>query len=166
MRKISYAGYRFPPDVIHQAIWLYLWTVPAMQGLLRQSANARLQLSIRSLTQRRCWPWWDTRTGAQLFWRALEPDRASGISQFRSDRFAIMRPFALAQPRLWVAQLLGGPSIGLLCRHDRPCDTSGLVCQGDGGNVEMPPTQKPGEPGALHLTAPHASHDRPSAMNE
>jgi putative transposase len=23
MRKISYAGYRFPPEVIHQAIWLY-----------------------------------------------------------------------------------------------------------------------------------------------
>ena len=24
MKKISYSGYRFPPDVIHQAIWLYL----------------------------------------------------------------------------------------------------------------------------------------------
>jgi len=24
VRKISYAGYRFPPEVIHQAIWLYL----------------------------------------------------------------------------------------------------------------------------------------------
>ena len=24
MRKISYAGYRFPPEVIHQAIWFYL----------------------------------------------------------------------------------------------------------------------------------------------
>jgi putative transposase len=24
MRKISYTGYRFPPEVIHQAIWLYL----------------------------------------------------------------------------------------------------------------------------------------------
>ncbi len=24
MTKISYAGYRFPPEVIHQAIWLYL----------------------------------------------------------------------------------------------------------------------------------------------
>ena len=24
MRKISYAGYRFPPEVIRQAIWLYL----------------------------------------------------------------------------------------------------------------------------------------------
>ena len=24
MQKISYAGYRFPPEVIQQAIWLYL----------------------------------------------------------------------------------------------------------------------------------------------
>jgi putative transposase len=24
MMKISYAGYRFPPEIIHRAIWLYL----------------------------------------------------------------------------------------------------------------------------------------------
>jgi putative transposase len=24
MEKISYAGYRSPPEIIHQAIWLYL----------------------------------------------------------------------------------------------------------------------------------------------
>ena len=24
MTKISYSGYRFPPEIIHQAIWLYL----------------------------------------------------------------------------------------------------------------------------------------------
>ena len=24
MKKISYAGYWFPPEIIHQAIWLYL----------------------------------------------------------------------------------------------------------------------------------------------
>ena len=24
MTKISYAGYRFPPDIIQQAIWLYV----------------------------------------------------------------------------------------------------------------------------------------------
>src|ERR1700686_4235221 len=100
----------------------------------------------------------EIRTGAQLSWRALEPDRASGISQFRSDRFAIMRPFALAQPKPIDAELSGGPSIGLLCRHDRPCDSSCLVCQGDGGDVEMPPVQKPGEPNAFHLTAPPTSH--------
>jgi putative transposase len=25
MKKINYKGYRFPPEIIHQAIWLYLW---------------------------------------------------------------------------------------------------------------------------------------------
>lgn len=24
MTKISYAGYRFPPEIIHHSIWLYL----------------------------------------------------------------------------------------------------------------------------------------------
>ena len=24
MKKISYSGYRFPPEIIQQAIWLYL----------------------------------------------------------------------------------------------------------------------------------------------
>ena len=24
MPKISYSGYRFPPEIIHQAVWLYL----------------------------------------------------------------------------------------------------------------------------------------------
>ena len=24
MKKISYGGYRSPPEIIHQAIWLYL----------------------------------------------------------------------------------------------------------------------------------------------
>jgi hypothetical protein len=26
MQKISYSGYRFPPEIIHQAVWLYLMT--------------------------------------------------------------------------------------------------------------------------------------------
>ena len=47
-RDPLYQRHRFPPEVISHAVWLYLWTVPAMQGFLRQSANARLQLSIRS----------------------------------------------------------------------------------------------------------------------
>ncbi|PHX98344.1 MAG: IS6 family transposase, partial [Rhodospirillaceae bacterium] len=24
MNKISYSGYRFPPEILHRAIWLYL----------------------------------------------------------------------------------------------------------------------------------------------
>ena len=162
----SFARRQFPPAIIRHAVWLYLWTVPAMQGHLRQfgqrSAAAIYSVfgatSLPTLMRYADW--------RPIIWRAWEPDRASGISQFRSDRFAIMRPFALAQPKPMDAGLSGGASIGLLCRHDRPCDTSCLVCQGDGGDVEMPPAQNPGEPSAFHLTAPHASHNRPSAMNE
>jgi hypothetical protein len=164
---ISFARHQFPPAIIRHAVWLYLLTVPAMQGLLRQFGQ-RSAAAIYSVFGATSLPtlmrYADC--GAQLSWRALEPDRASGISQFRSDRFAIMRPFALAQPKPIDAELSGGPSIGLLCRHDRPCDSSCLVGQGDGGDVEMPPAQKPGEPSVFHLTAPHTSHSRPSAMNE
>jgi hypothetical protein len=35
MTKISYAGYRFPSEIIQQAIWLYLWTVSAVQEVCR-----------------------------------------------------------------------------------------------------------------------------------
>ena len=35
-RDPLYQRHRFPPEVISHAVWLYLWTVPAMQGLLRQ----------------------------------------------------------------------------------------------------------------------------------
>ena len=33
MTKISYAGYRFPPEVIHQAIWLYLRFTPSLRDV-------------------------------------------------------------------------------------------------------------------------------------
>jgi hypothetical protein len=33
MTKISYAGYRFPPEVIHQAIWLYLRFTLSFRGV-------------------------------------------------------------------------------------------------------------------------------------
>jgi hypothetical protein len=35
MRKISYAGYRFPPEIIQQAIWLYLTSRPSAAGKYR-----------------------------------------------------------------------------------------------------------------------------------
>jgi hypothetical protein len=98
------------------------WTVPAMQGLLRQfcqrSAAAIYSVfgatSLPTLMRYADW--------RPIILAGLEPDRASGIGQFRSDRFAIMRPFALAQPKPIEAGLSGRSSIGLLCRHDGPCD--------------------------------------------
>jgi hypothetical protein len=37
MEKISYIGYRFPPEIIHQAIWLYL-QLKYRNGLLMAQA--------------------------------------------------------------------------------------------------------------------------------
>jgi hypothetical protein len=95
VRDPLYRRHRFPAEVIAHAVWLYLWTVPAMQGLLGQFGQRSVAAicsvfgATSLLTLMRYADW------------RLEPDRASGISQFRSDRFAIMRPFALAQPRPW-----------------------------------------------------------------
>jgi hypothetical protein len=36
MTKISYAGYRFPPEIIRQAIWLYLRFTLSVQDLLTE----------------------------------------------------------------------------------------------------------------------------------
>jgi len=39
MTKISYAGYRFPPEIIRQAIWLYLrftFSLREVQDLLAE----------------------------------------------------------------------------------------------------------------------------------
>ena len=40
MTKISYAGYRFPPEIIQQAIWLYLrFTLSLRDGIDRVTAD-------------------------------------------------------------------------------------------------------------------------------
>jgi transposase-like protein len=37
MKKISYGGYRFPPEIIQQAIWLYLrFTLSRVEELLAE----------------------------------------------------------------------------------------------------------------------------------
>src|SRR5580693_9062432 len=157
MRKIGYAGYPFPPRVIHQAIWLYLWTVPAVQGLLRQFGQ-RSAVAIYSVfgatslpTLIRYADWRPINLGG--LWSPIEPAGLASSGPTGSPS-CVRLP---SQPKPIDAERSGGPSIGLLCRHDPPCDSSCLVCQGDGGDVEMPPAQKPGEPSVFHLTAPHAS---------
>jgi hypothetical protein len=45
MTKISYAGYRFPPEVIHQAIWLYLRFTLSLRDVEDLLADHRLRLA-------------------------------------------------------------------------------------------------------------------------
>ena len=40
MKKISYAGHRFPPEIIHQAIWLYLRFTLSLRDVEDLLANA------------------------------------------------------------------------------------------------------------------------------
>jgi putative transposase len=53
MTKISYAGYRFPPEIIGQAIWLYLRFTLSVEDLLAERgivvSYARLGISTRSI---------------------------------------------------------------------------------------------------------------------
>jgi putative transposase len=42
MMKISYAGYRFPPEGIDQAIWLYLRFTPRRRGLAGRARDRGL----------------------------------------------------------------------------------------------------------------------------
>jgi putative transposase len=39
MKKISYSGYRFPPEIIRQAIWLYLRFALSLRGVGLDRAN-------------------------------------------------------------------------------------------------------------------------------
>jgi putative transposase len=50
MEKISYAGYRFPPEIIHQAIWLYLrftLSLPDVEDLLAERGVAMSYETVR-----------------------------------------------------------------------------------------------------------------------
>ena len=50
MKKISYAGYRFPPEIIHQAIWLYLrftLSFRDVEGLLAERGLAVSYETVR-----------------------------------------------------------------------------------------------------------------------
>jgi hypothetical protein len=41
MKKISYRGYRFPPEIIHQAIWLYLRFTLSLRDVRRLVGGTR-----------------------------------------------------------------------------------------------------------------------------
>src|ERR1700735_1396546 len=94
MRKISYAGYRFPPEVIHQAIWLYLRFTLSFRDV--EDLLAERGIAVSYETVRRWVNHFGPMIAAQLrkrrpkphaTWRSLSEDRrADGISVARSRR--------------------------------------------------------------------------------
>jgi hypothetical protein len=49
MKKISYRGYRFPPEIIHQAIWLYLRFTLSLRGVEDLLAERGVALSYETV---------------------------------------------------------------------------------------------------------------------
>jgi putative transposase len=49
MAKISYAGYRFPPEIIHQAIWLYLRFTLSFRDVEDLLAERRIAISYETV---------------------------------------------------------------------------------------------------------------------
>jgi hypothetical protein len=56
MRKISYAGYRFPPEIIQQAIWLYLTSRPSAARKYRSSPSGLANGTYRPEAGLLDWP--------------------------------------------------------------------------------------------------------------
>src|SRR6202451_3169837 len=71
MKKISYSGYRFPPEVIHQAIWLYLRFTLSLRDVEDLLAERGVAVSYESVRR------WVNRFGpmiaADLRRRRLKP---------------------------------------------------------------------------------------------
>ena len=49
MKRISYAGYRFPPEIIHQAVWLYLRFTLSWRDVEDLLAERGIGLSYESI---------------------------------------------------------------------------------------------------------------------
>src|SRR5450631_860680 len=49
MTKISYSGYRFPPEIIHQAIWLYLRFTLSFRDVEDLSAERGIAVSYETI---------------------------------------------------------------------------------------------------------------------
>ena len=58
MTKISYAGYRFPPEIIQQAIWLYLRFTLSLRDVEDLLAERAIGVSYETVRRRvnHFWP--------------------------------------------------------------------------------------------------------------
>jgi len=52
MRKINYAGYRFPPEIIRQAVWLYLRFTLSLRDVEDLSAEREVAVSYETARRR------------------------------------------------------------------------------------------------------------------
>ena len=83
MTKINYSGYRFPPEIIHQAIWLYLRFTLSFRDVEDLLAERGIAISYETIRR------WVNHLGpiiaAELRKRRLKPH---SIWAGRRDRYA------------------------------------------------------------------------------
>ena len=83
MRKISYSGYRFPPEIIHQAVWLYLRFTLMIQKVLQEAKIGELEqikllpgmVGAAAITLRKAW-----RSEVDLRTRAKDHPRIASVA--------------------------------------------------------------------------------------
>jgi putative transposase len=71
MEKNSYAGYRFPPEIIDQAIWLYLRFTPSLHDV--EDSLAERGVAVSYETVRRWVNHFGPKIAADLRKRRLKP---------------------------------------------------------------------------------------------
>jgi putative transposase len=76
MRKISYAGYRFPPEAIHQAIWLYPRFTLSFRDVEDLLAERGIAVSYESVRR------WVNHFGPMIGASAQAPSKTHAIWHF------------------------------------------------------------------------------------
>jgi putative transposase len=72
MKKISYSGYRFPPEIIHQAIWLYLRFTLSLRDVEDLLAERGVAVSYETV---RRWVIYLKTDGRMVYlWRAVDAE--------------------------------------------------------------------------------------------
>ena len=79
MNKISYTGYRFPPEIIHQAIWLYLRFTLSLRDV--EDLLAERGVAVSYETVRRWVNHFGPMIAADLRKRRLKPHTTGGYGE-------------------------------------------------------------------------------------
>src|ERR1700737_2851254 len=103
MTKISYSGYRFPPEIIQQAIWLYVRFTLSFRDVEDLLAERGIAVSYETVRR------WTNHFGLKIdgrlvyLWRAVdaEGEVLDVLAQARRNKRAALR-HAQAAEEIWL----------------------------------------------------------------
>jgi hypothetical protein len=162
MPKVSYSGYRFPPEIIHQAIWLYLRFTLSLRDVEDLLAERGIVISYETvrrwvnhfgpiiaaeLRKRRPKPhavWHLDEVylkidGRKVYlWRAVDAEVLDVLVQSKRNKHAALKLMRKLLKKYVVVPNSGDPAYGETCRPYLG-RTSGLGQQFHGGVDEVVP---------------------------